>query len=122
MHKSICYHTRLSGKDSVKVCGGSFGGQVDMETVEQLVKNQFTVVIKNSGHAVFVDKEGREVNLYINIDPLSTKVGKDSKAKHNKETSERIERDKKIEAEKRSRLEAIMENMTNEEIIEKLTK
>lgn len=122
MHKNICYHTRLSGKNSVKVCGGTFGGQIDMETVEQLVKSQFTVTIKNSGNAVFIDKEGREVSLYINIDPLSTKVGNEAKAKHNKENSERVERDKKIEEEKMSRLEAIMESMTTEEIIAKLTK
>ena len=64
MRKSISYHTRQVGTDR-KVVGGSFGGNIDTETVDRLVNAHFTVKVKPSGHAVFVDKQEREVGLYL---------------------------------------------------------
>lgn len=122
MHKNIGYHTRLFEHNSTKVCGGSFGGQMDMETVDRLVKSHFKVVIKNSGNGVFVDKEGREVSLYITVDPLKTVAGKEAKAKHNEKERERISKLEKEESQKMEIIEELMEKMTIEEIIEKLKK
>lgn len=76
MSKKIGYHTRLENANSCKVTGGSFGGAIDQETVERLVNVHFSVRIKPSGRAVFVDKQDREVSLYITVDPLSTEKGK----------------------------------------------
>ena len=73
--KSIIYHTRLDGENTKKVSGGSFGGAIDSETVERLVSARFTVTVKPSGRAVFVDREGREVSLYLSVDPGSTNAG-----------------------------------------------
>ena len=72
---NIVYHTRLYGNHTVKVCGGSFGGSLDIETANRLVSAHFNVVVKNSSTAVFVDKEGREVSLYISVDASSTDKG-----------------------------------------------
>lgn len=73
--KNIGYHTRLVS-DGTKVTGGSFGGAIDMETVNRLVRAHFEVAIKPSGRGVFVDKQGREVWLYLGIDATRTEKGK----------------------------------------------
>ncbi len=74
-HKNIGYHTRLYADNTVKVAGGSFGGSIDMETVNRLVR-MFTVVVKPSGTPVLVDQEGREVRLYLSVDVVDTEAGK----------------------------------------------
>jgi hypothetical protein len=83
MRKSICYTTRSDSNNSTKIVGGSFGGSIDQETVERLVNSQFSVMIKPSGRAVFVDDKGREVSLQITIDPMSTEKGKQAFTLHN---------------------------------------
>lgn len=76
MHKSIGWHTRLRSDLKVKTRGGGFGGQIDIATIDRLVKAHFTVRELPSGTLTFVDKEGRDVNLYISVDPDMTEVGK----------------------------------------------
>ena len=76
--KNIGYHTRLHLNNSVKVVGGSFGGSLDIETANRLVNAHFTVIVKPSGRPVFVDREGREVSLYISVDPEATEKGKEA--------------------------------------------
>ena len=61
MANNIGWHTRLYSDNKVKVSGGSFGGNIDQETVERLVKAWFTVNIKPSGAGVFVDCELRRL-------------------------------------------------------------
>ena len=75
----LTYHTRLDADHSQKVSGGTFSGVIDYETVERLAKAFFTVSIKPSGRAVFVDKEGREVNLYIKVEAETTSIGIEAK-------------------------------------------
>lgn len=89
MNKNIGYHTRLDNANSCKVTGGSFGGAVDQETVERLVNHHFSVRIKPSGRAVFVDKQDREVSLYITVDPLSTEKGKQALKEHKTEANKK---------------------------------
>ena len=74
--KNIGYHTRLISDNTVKVVGGSFGGRFDIETANRLVKSHFSVAVKQSGRAVFVDKRGREVSLYFTVDAGETDAGK----------------------------------------------
>jgi hypothetical protein len=61
---NIGYHTRL-WTNNEKIAGGSFGGQIDMDTVERLTKAFFTVEVLNGGTPVFVDRNGRVVRLYL---------------------------------------------------------
>lgn len=77
MRQNIGYHTRLYIDNSVKVTGGSFGGSIDLETVERLSR-LFTVTVKPSGTPVFVDREGREVRLYLSVDCAHTEKGREA--------------------------------------------
>jgi len=116
--KNIGYHTRLYSDNTKKVVGGSFGGQIDQETVERLVNAHFTVKIKPSGHGVFVDREGREVSLYFTIDALSTEKGRQAKSQWNKEQQE-IER---LEEGKQKLVDELLSNYSNDELIKLLQK
>lgn len=116
MSVNIGYHTRLYSNNAVKVVGGSFGGQIDMETVERLVKAHFSVKIKPSGSGVFVDKEGREVSLYLSVDPLKTTTGKAAKTEYCKRKVAEYE----AEAAKEREIEELMLSLSADEILEKL--
>lgn len=118
MSNNIGYHTRLVSDSKVKVVGGSFGGSVDKETVERLVRAHFTVKIKPSGHGVFVDREGREIYLYLSIDPLKTSVGQAALKEHRK-LSAKIQ---ELEDEKLKEIEDLMSSMSSDEILAKLQK
>jgi DNA-binding protein YbaB len=116
MHNSIGYHTRLSGQNTVKVCGGSFGGSIDLETVNRLVRHHFTVKARPSGSLVFVDREGREVSLYISIDPEITEAGKLSRLAFRKA----LEAKQEIDDRKREQLEDTLSGMSVDEALDKL--
>jgi len=111
---NICYHTRLV-KDGSKVVGGSFGGAIDQETVERITR-LFSVVVKPSGTPVFVDNQGREVNLYFHINPEDTVKGNIAiKAHRLKE-----EREQNKIREQREELEELMAGLDYEELIRRL--
>lgn len=114
---NIGYHTRLVENHTVKVVGGSFGGSFDMDTVNRLVKSHFTVKVKSSGRAVFVDRKGREVSLYVSVDPLTTDVGYDALLEYRRVQAV-IER---AEAEKRERLLYLIDSMDTDEAIKRLS-
>lgn len=116
-HKSIGYHTRLENHNGTKLVGGCFGGAFDMETVNRLIKSQFTVIIKPSGTPVFVDKEGRQVTLYVTVDPFSTDAGKLAKAEYARERA----RLQETEEEKERQINDLMGSLSNDEIIRRLT-
>lgn len=116
MSNNTGYHTRLHSDNTVKVTGGSFGGQIGVDLVERLVKSHFTVKIKPSGSGVFVDKQGREVSLYLSVDPLTTSAGKAAKAEFIKQESAKQEEDE----EKRTEIENLMNELTVDEILKKL--
>jgi len=86
-YKSIGYQTRSYADSSIKICGGSFGGAIDMETINRLVNAQFTVTVKPSGRAVFIDREGREVWLSVTVDPANTALGVEALSKYRVEKS-----------------------------------
>lgn len=120
MHKTICYHTRLAYDNRVKVSGGTFSGEIDLTTVNRLAST-YSVIIKGSGRPVFVDKSGREVSLYISVDPEETTKGKEAlklyyEEKHRKEEADRI-----LYESQEQELENVMAGMTHEEIIRKLS-
>jgi len=98
VRKSIGYHTRLANNSAIKVCWGSFGGSLDLETANRLVKAHFTVVAKPTGTLVFVDREGREVSLFITVDPARTEAGKLAREEFNRQKAiERQNEDRKRE-------------------------
>ena len=118
--KSLCYHTRLRSNPAIKVCGGSFGGAIDAETVERLVNAFFAVVVKDSGHPVFVDREGREVYLYLSVDPAETSKGKAAlatwrQAKYNAEVLAQQQAEEEDEE-----LQDAMAGLSHDEIIRRL--
>ncbi|QGH45024.1 hypothetical protein [Bacteriophage Phobos] len=116
MRANIGYHTRSDGNNTVKLTGGSFGGAVDQATIERLVRAHFTVRVKPSGRAVFVDREGRDVSLYLTVDPDSTEAGKAALRadRLRRETVERQEHERR-----RDVLDAL-DDMSTEELAELL--
>ena len=117
---NIGYHTRLISNNNTKVVGGSFGGAIDADTVERLTRSQFTVIVKHSGRAVFVDREGREVSLYLSVDPESTSVG--ALALQNYRTEKRradLEASEQRAKEGRE-IEELMAGLSHAEIVERL--
>jgi hypothetical protein len=116
IRKNIGYHTRSRVDNSIKFTGGSFGGAFDQETIERLVNAHFTVKVKSNGHAVFIDREGRECWLYVTVDPDSTAKGKAALAEYRKT----VEQQQRIEREKEDRLEILMQSMTTDELLKLL--
>ena len=115
-NKSIGYHTRLSGQNSVKLVGGSFGGPFGMETVERLVKHHFKVEMRPSGRPIFVDREGRHVMLYVTVDPETTEAGKAALADYRAAQAKAG-----LDAEgKARRIQALMEELSDDEILRRL--
>lgn len=117
MRKNISYHTRLDCNNTVKVVGGSFSGSFDMETVNRLVNSQFTVRVKNSGRAVFVDGKGNEVSVYVVVDPDTTEAGKLAIAEERK-TRAALQA---VEDEKQARINELLSNLSDDEVIRRLT-
>jgi hypothetical protein len=120
LRKNICYHTRQVGTDQ-KISGGSFGGDIDNETVDRLVNVHFTVKVKPSGHAVFVDKQGRDVSLYLFIDPDRTAVGKFALKLFREERMREQQIAEDREKEQQEEIESLMEGLSHEEIVRRLS-
>ena len=117
-HKSIGYHTRPTSNNSIKYSGGSFGGSFDMETINRLVRAHFEIRIhQGSGRPVFVDRNGRDVWLYITVDPEKTEKGEQAMFALRVQQQQR----ERHEAEKQSRLESVMNNYTTDELLKLLS-
>lgn len=115
-HQSIGYHTRDGMNNTVKLTGGSFGGAIDMETVNRLVKSHFTVKVRNSGSPVFVDRQGREVSVYITIDPGNTDAGKAALAEDRRARAAL----QSVEDDKRRQVENLLDGMSADEALQRL--
>lgn len=120
--KNIAYQTRLDSDNTRKICGGSFGGEVSIETANRLVNAHLTVRVKDSGRAVFVDREGREVALYISVDPEITDKGKAAMAQYRAEKKLKDAVAQKREQEYQDKIESLMDGLSTEEIIERLSR
>lgn len=116
MTQNIGWHTRLRSNANIKAAGGSFGGAFSLETANRLAR-LFTVKVLPSGTPVFVDREGREVWLYMTVDARETDAGKAALVEYNKARA--IERRK--DEEKESRVQELVDSMSNDEIIRRLT-
>ena len=119
--KNIAWHTRLLSDNTQKIVGGSFGGEVSIDTANRLVNSHFKVVVKNSGRSVFVDREGREVTLYIVVNPEITDKGKAAIAQYQIEKKKQDYETQKREQENQNRIESLMEGLSSEEIIKRLS-
>jgi len=120
--KNIGYHTRLYSDNTKKIVGGSFGGSIDQQTVERLVKSHFTVVVKPSGTAVFVDRDGREVRLYFSIDACATEKGREALVVYRKEKEKLDRLAEESEIERERVLRELTDDLTIEQIKEILGK
>lgn len=119
MHKSIVYHTH--SMDGVKLCGGSFSGVVDMETVNRLVRAYFTVSVSNSGRAIFIDRKGSEVLLTLTINAGSTDAGAAAVKAWRIEQKARAEEAARTEEMQRMELEALLRGMSHADAVDRLT-
>ena len=117
---NIGYHTRKYGNDSVKLSGGSFGGSLDMETVNRLVDANFTVTVRSSGTPVFVDRNGREVRLYVSVDVCKTRSGERAIQAWREESRRQAERDRQRREQEEGEVERLMADLTHEEIVRRL--
>lgn len=117
--KNVGYHTRLCS-DGTKVCGGSFGGSVDLETVNRLVNAHLEVKVRPSGTPVFVDRNGREVWLYLTVDPRMTTKGVEALKVWNAERVRLEEAAEEREAEWRDELADAMVGLSREDILRRL--
>ena len=119
MGSNIGYHTRLWSDNTVKATGGSFGGSIDMETVNRLMR-LFEVVVKPSGTPVFVDRQGREVTLYLTVDAASTEKGKVAMAAWRKEREAQVRREEEQAEERASEVAQAMEGLSHDKIMARL--
>ena len=120
MSKNIGYHTRLYTDNTRKIVGGSFGGQIDAETVERLVNLHFEVFVKPSGRAVFVDQQGREVHLYLSVDPENTEKGKNALTSWRRRRNAELEANReRMEAEE-AEVESLLAGLSHDEIVRRL--
>ncbi|ASD51896.1 hypothetical protein JT318_gp11 [Pseudomonas phage PspYZU01] len=110
--RNICYHTRSYANNATKLTGGTFGGAIDADTVERLTKAWFTVRVKPSGRAVFVDRQGREVSLYLSVDPADTEAGKAALRAHGLEAQANAAR----EEERRRELDDELADLSTDEL------
>ena len=118
---NIGYHTRLDSNNTIKTSGGSFGGELSLETANRLVNAFFTVAIKNTGRSVFVDRYGREVSLYISVDAAATKKGQEALKVYHAERYKMQMEQEEIDNKNRDEIEALMNGLTQEEIISRLS-
>lgn len=107
----IVYHTRLDGKD-IKLSSGTLQGECDKETINSLVNKLFSVKILASGRAVFVDGDGRNVMLYVTIDPLTTDKGKAAKKEHEEINAAQNKKDQELQ----DLVDNMINSYTNEEL------
>lgn len=117
---NIGYHTRLYSDNTRKVVGGSFGGSIDIETVNRLVKSHFSVVVKNSGTPVFVDKEGREVTLYLSVDAGKTEKGELAMRAWRAELAKQTADEEHRREHQQDEIDQLMEGLSHEEIVRRL--
>lgn len=111
--KSIGWVARDSNNDNAKLASGSFGGSIDMETVERLIKAHFTLAMRPSGSPTFVDRDGRHVRLYLSIDPRMTEEGRRLIAQ---DAEKRRTAEKELERE----LDDLLNGLSTEEAIKRL--
>lgn len=120
--KNIGFHTRLDKDNTRKVVGGSFGGSFDLETVNQLVASHFEVKVKPSGSPVFVDREGREVRLYISVDADCTEKGIAAMAAWRAEREKKEREDQERHERESEEVADLMGDLSHEEIVRRLSK
>jgi hypothetical protein len=120
MNKNIGYHTRCYADNTVKVSGGSFGGSFDTDTVERLVKAHYTVIVKPSGACVFVDREGREVSVYLTVSTAETEAGKDAIKAHNEANRKAWAEAEEAGRKAQDEIDSLVDGLSREEIVRRL--
>lgn len=116
MKKSIGYQLREYGNDNNKLVGGSFGGGIDLETIDRLVNAHLDVITLPSGNLCFVDKQGRKVTLKINVDPIFTAKGKAVQTANAAELMQSCAKAQDLQ----QKVDDLMQGLSWEEIIRKL--
>lgn len=119
---NIGFHTRLDKDNTRKIVGGSFGGSIDLETVNRLVSSHFEVKVKPSGSPVFVDSEGREVRLYLSVDADRTEKGIEALAAWRAERAQKEREEQERNDRESAEVADLMGDLSHEEIVRRLSK
>lgn len=118
MNENIGYHTR-SYEDGVILTSGCFGGRIDQETVERLMR-KFEVTVRPSGTPVFVDAGGRYVRLYLTVNPAKTEKGKAALREWNRENEKRLAEEEAKQEEQNEHLAYLLGRLSYEEAVKRL--
>lgn len=120
MYTAVGYHTRAYLDTTQKISGGFFRGGLDAKTIGNLINAYFDVKIMSGGRAVFVDKNGRPVFLYITVDPSMTAKGKELIAANQAAQRSLAQALQAQEIREREELEDVMQGLSHAEIIKRL--
>lgn len=112
MGNNIGWHIRRCS-DGVKTRGGSFGGDIDMETANRLVNVFLDAEVMPSGTVVLKDKKtGETVWLYLSIDARKTEKGKEALKQYN---AGRLKKEKE-EEERRARVMQALDDLSLDQL------
>lgn len=120
--KATCYHARLAENNTVKTVGGTITAETLDQAAEQICagKRGFTLRAKSGGRVTFVDSRGREVRVYLSIDPVVSPQGRAALAEFNAAEEKRRREVIAQEKEKQSKLEALIDSIGIDAAISKL--
>jgi len=120
-HQTVCYHTRDSRDNTKKLNGGTFTKASTLDETINRLASTFTVEFTATGRAVFVDKQGRAVDLYVSVHPEFTTTGIEAiKAYRVRRDQERAEAAKRAHHEQ-AELDAALNGLSHAEAIRRLT-
>lgn len=117
--ETIHYHTSLYHSTN-PARSAAFVGDFDELTVNRLVNALFTVTVKPAGVPVFVDVEGREVYLYVSVDPCKTEAGKEALLVYQQEREKREKEARKLQEAQEDEIESLIAGMSREDLLARL--
>lgn len=119
MSEKIVYITR-DRASGIVANSGAFGGGFNFDTANRLAQ-RYDVKITQSGTPVFVSKTGMEVDIYIKVIPLYTDKGREAMALYQAEERRLAALRAEKEKEEQQRIDELMGELSNEEIIRRLS-
>jgi hypothetical protein len=116
---SFCYHTRCYRSGS-KLSGGTIHADNYQDAIEK-ISRMFQVAMTPTGNLYYIDKQNRDVYLYISIHPEYTINGIEQVKSIRAERTKRQQIAYTEEERKRVQLESILDGISIDEAIEKLS-
>lgn len=104
----------------MKVTGGMFGGDFSQDTADRLAGRFFTVRVTHTGTPVFVDDRGREVTLYMTVDPARSPAGLKALAAYHADRAAAQKLADEQEARYKAEIETLLDELSPAEAIRRL--